>query len=596
MKMHISYLLTSAFVILTHSLSAQGTAFTYQGRITDGANPANGSYDLTFTLFSTDSAGNPIAGPVTNNATSVSNGLFTTTIDFGLGVFAGGSNWLEISVSTNAANNFTILAPRQQITPVPYAITAGAVASGGLPAGVYSSAVTFDNADNSFAGSFSGDGTGLNNVNAATLNGLASASFWNVAGNAGANPTNGAFLGTTDTLPLELRVAGSRALRLEYALNPSFPSVVPNLIGGYSGNLVSNGYIGATITGGGDVGVANRVGNDYATVLGGLANTASGNISVAMGNGCTASGDEAIAMGHGTTANGVISTSMGDATTANGLGSVAMGYKSFANGETSLAAGNYAYATFNGSFVWADDSVNSYFSDAAANQFLIRAAGGVGIGTAYPPPGGLNVASGGLAVSGASSPVYYGAKGVFIESQSGYGAIYSFNYTSGAPQPLCLNTPGGNVGVGTSTPAYPLQIVGSCAATTFVTLSDRNAKENFKPVSARDILAKVAALPLSRWNYKEDKTQEHIGPMAQDFHFAFDVGPDDKHITTVDEGGVALAAIQGLNQKVEDSSQDLETRSRRLEAENAELRRQNDSLNSRLSDLEAAVKALAARK
>jgi hypothetical protein len=155
---------------------------------------------------------------------------------------------------------------------------------------------------------------------------------------------------------------------------------------------------------------------------------------------------------------------------------------------------------------------------------------------------------------------------------------------------------GGNVGIGTSTPAYPLQVVGSCAATTFVTVSDRNAKENFKPVSARDILAKVAALPLSRWNYKEDKTQEHIGPMAQDFHFAFDVGPDDKHITTVDEGGVALAAIQGLNQKVEDRSQDLETRSRRIEAENAELRRQNDSLNSRLSDLEAAVKALAARK
>src|SRR5208282_4349788 len=116
-------------------------------------------------------------------------------------------------------------------------------------------------------GTFAGDGTSVANVDAVTLDGLTSAAFWSTAGNAGANPTNGAFMGTTDNLPLEFRVAGSRALRLEYALNPSFNSIVPNLIGGYSGNVVSNGFIGATIIGGGDIGVANCVGNNYATVL-----------------------------------------------------------------------------------------------------------------------------------------------------------------------------------------------------------------------------------------------------------------------------------------------------------------------------------------
>ncbi len=65
------------------------------------------------------------------------------------------------------------------------------------------------------------------------------------------------------------------------------------------------------------------------------------------------------------------------------------------------------------------------------------------------------------------------------------------------------------------------------------------------------MLDKVASLPITRWNFKTDQVTEHIGPMAQDFHGLFNVGTDDKHIATVDEDGVALAAIQGLNQKIE---------------------------------------------
>src|SRR6516162_4914444 len=78
------------------SAFAQGTAFTYQGRLNSGGGSANGSYDLSFTLFNTNSSGTAIAGPVTNAAVSVSNGLFMTTVDFGAGAFTGTSNWLEI--------------------------------------------------------------------------------------------------------------------------------------------------------------------------------------------------------------------------------------------------------------------------------------------------------------------------------------------------------------------------------------------------------------------------------------------------------------------------------------------------------------------
>jgi hypothetical protein len=78
-------------------------------------------------------------------------------------------------------------------------------------------------------------------------------------------------------------------------------------------------------------------------------------------------------------------------------------------------------------------------------------------------------------------------------------------------------------------------------------LSDRNVKEHFGTVDAREVLARVAHLPIQTWNYKaQDPSIRHIGPMAQDFYAAFNVGEDATHITTIDEGGVALAAIQGL--------------------------------------------------
>src|SRR5262245_12070379 len=103
--------------------------------------------------------------------------------------------------------------------------------------------------------------------------------FWGMGGNAGTNPTNGAFLGTTDNQPLEIKVNGVRALRIEAPTN--FFGDIPNIVGGHSVNIVSNGFVGAVIGGGGQPGSPNRVGNDFATVVGGIANTASGTTSTA---------------------------------------------------------------------------------------------------------------------------------------------------------------------------------------------------------------------------------------------------------------------------------------------------------------------------
>ncbi|HEY3863587.1 MAG TPA: tail fiber domain-containing protein [Verrucomicrobiae bacterium] len=101
---------------------------------------------------------------------------------------------------------------------------------------------------------------------------------------------------------------------------------------------------------------------------------------------------------------------------------------------------------------------------------------------------------------------------------------------------------------------------GSVYSQNVLLTSDRNAKERFAPVRPQEVLARVAALPVSEWNYKNDSAQtRHMGPMAQDFRAAFSLnGPDDKHIASVDEAGVALAAIQGLNEQLKEKQKEID--------------------------------------
>ena len=103
--------------------------------------------------------------------------------------------------------------------------------------------------------------------------------------------------------------------------------------------------------------------------------------------------------------------------------------------------------------------------------------------------------------------------------------------------------------------------------------SDRNKKANFAAVNGREVLARVVALPVQTWNYlSQGPSVRHIGPMAQDFQAAFGVGEDDTHINMVDASGVALAAIQGLYQLVQEQEMQLtvlEARLAALEAERA---------------------------
>jgi len=97
--------------------------------------------------------------------------------------------------------------------------------------------------------------------------------------------------------------------------------------------------------------------------------------------------------------------------------------------------------------------------------------------------------------------------------------------------------------------------------------SDRNIKNNFAAVDPQSILERVAQLPIETWNYNfQGEGIRHIGPMAQDFYQAFNVGEDDRHINMVDANGVVLAAIQALYGKVQEKDRQIEALARELEA------------------------------
>src|ERR1039457_3330871 len=181
-KLHHAVIVSLLFALLGTQPStafAQGTTLTYQGRLNSGGIPANGLYDFRFRLDA-DPTGNTILATLLTNAIPVTNGLFTTAIDFGGGFFNGSNYWLEVDVKTNNFATYTALNPLQPITAAPYAVFAnmasnvsgtvsaaqinGAMSSANL-SGTYGNAVTLNNAGNSFSGS----GANLTSLNANNL-------------------------------------------------------------------------------------------------------------------------------------------------------------------------------------------------------------------------------------------------------------------------------------------------------------------------------------------------------------------------------------------------------------------------------------------
>ena len=152
-----------------------GTLITYQGQMTSNGVPADGSYDLSFSLHNAAIGGGQIGNVLTNSAVAISNGSFTVGLDFGAEAFDGQARWLEIAVRSNP-NDFSVLSPRQPVTATPYALTAisvsGPLTDGQIPATIarlnggqtFSGPLQLTNAANTVAGNFTGNGSGLTNL------------------------------------------------------------------------------------------------------------------------------------------------------------------------------------------------------------------------------------------------------------------------------------------------------------------------------------------------------------------------------------------------------------------------------------------------
>src|SRR5262249_38964518 len=120
-RQYIPWLMVLLVLICSSSVSGQ-TTFTYQGKLTDAGNPANANYDLQFGLFDSLSGGTQIGSTVLRSTVSVTDGIFTVQLDFGVSAFSGANRFLEIGVRPAGGGAFTTLAPRQQINSTPYAI------------------------------------------------------------------------------------------------------------------------------------------------------------------------------------------------------------------------------------------------------------------------------------------------------------------------------------------------------------------------------------------------------------------------------------------------------------------------------------------
>ncbi len=472
-----------ASVFCAQLVSAQSTAFTYQGRLTDADSPAGGSYDLRFALWDDATGGTLVAGPVTNRPVAVSNGLFTVTLNFGGEAFNGGSRWLAIGVRPfGNVNAYTALAPRQPIDSTPYAIQAATAAAlkGTLPDAQLTANIARLNGSNFFNGPvnfnpasgapFAISGASSNKLikglNADRLGGLDANGFWKTGGNTGTTPgTN--FLGTTDNQALDFKVNGQRALRLD----PNLTS--PNMIAGSSANVVEPGISGATIGGGGATFFAgvprpNRIAASFSVIGGGLGNSIESGATYSTIAGGVANtiqpgaGDCTIGGGDGNVIEGFSRHSTiagGRWNTINAYGaSISGGSSNLARGYLSAASGYRARALHAGSFVWGDWT-EADFASTAANQFLIRASGGVGIGTTTPgqnltisgtagPTLGLRRGDNGRTFTMATHDVFGGGSFDAPLSDAETGQI-AFKFSRNSVNDLLLMLGNGDLGIGT---------------------------------------------------------------------------------------------------------------------------------------------------
>ena len=357
---------------------------------------------------------------------------------------------------------------------------------------------------------------------------------------------------------------------------------------GYSGDNVFIGTsTGAVNSGGGNMFIGSNAGHfNYGSM-----NTLLGSYS---GNGCK--GYNNVFMGASSGMN-----SIGD-------GNILMGAQS---GSSNKGSNNVLIGPYTGQGNGGDENVivgysAGYFTYGGNNTFLGTQAGVNTRGTVgVTLLGGLTSANVFLhdnnlanAITDATAVGYQAVVNASNTMVFGDSTVHSWLFNTGAaPSSGAAMVVGYNNANGNG--AY------LTTGGVWTNASDRNKKENFRALDDNEILAKISQLPVTRWNYK-GLAEQHIGPVAQDFHRIFDVGSDDKTISTIDPSGIALAGIQGLYRKWQYAETKVAAQADRIRDQESEiqllkakLEKQEDvteKILEKLNTLETAINQKATRK
>ena len=273
--------------------------------------------------------------------------------------------------------------------------------------------------------------------------------------------------------------------------------------------------------------------------------SATGDFSTALGSSTSAVEDGSTAVGSLASATGSLSTALGGNTSATEDGSTALGVNASAAGLESIALGIGAKANQPGSIALGADVVADIPNTLVTNvPILAKDVSGV---------------------------VF--ARTMFEIQNPGNT---KFNVTNtDASESWAFANPGTGFRLsrqGSGSVEFEVKNNGNAVlAGTLTENSDIHSKQDIEPLDHQVILEKVMDLDISQWRYKDDPQSKHIGPMAQDFYLAFELGDTDKGISSIDTGGVALAAIQALKQENET-----------MKSENAQLRSELEAIKSHL--------------
>jgi trimeric autotransporter adhesin len=575
-----------ALSLLAAASALHAAPWTYKGTLNDGGKPANGVYDLRVTLLN-EAKSASLTNPITLYAVPVENGHFAVDVDFQMDFAAAPTMALKTEVQQGNSGFVSIgepsrFDPKAALVSVCWETSGNAGTVGGtdflgtsdaqpLEIGLNSrrvmllqpstelgtngrhltANVTLGSVGNGViaparGATISGGGAQNNTDPLYTTGGsnrvddhygTVAGGFNNQAGSIDSDPVTGAFA----------TVSGGRNNTASGA-NSIVSGGLNNVVSGSSGTIA--GGANNTVSGSGGTiagGTTNTAGGGLSTVSGGIQNTASGLLSSVVGG----SNNQATGA-RSTVGSGSSNCAGGDDSWVGGQNAKTRVGNGAGDGTCAPSSGDANGDE--GSFVWADQSSATDFVTNRANQFLVRADGGVGIN--------INDTSTNDDVVIAPRSTDPDAN-LVLQSTTSRSANFVMQASTGTLRIQMFPPAAGQ---------NRIDVFGGGTASlsnggTWTNASSRSYKENFGAVNGLDVLSRLVKLPIMTWDYKGSSEGQHMGPVAEDFKASFGLAGDGKSISTVDADGIALAAIQGLNAK--------------LETENAALRARLDALEAR---------------